>query len=175
MIVREYERNADFDGMRACLIELQEFERRIDPRKPAGNEIATAYISDALSKCAECHGKIFVADEEGEIAGYATVLARVRSGTLDEGDLEYAYLADLVVRATYRGRGMGRELIAKAETYARGEGAKWLRVCVLAENQGARRLYHTAGYSELYVDFEKDLTARAGVKGAADGQKHQEA
>ena len=115
MIVREYERNADFDGMRACLIELQEFERRIDPRKPAGNEMATAYISDALSKCAECHGKIFVAVEEGEIAGYATVLARVRSGTLDDGDLE------------------------------------------------------------LYVDFEKDLAARAGAKGAADGQKRQEA
>jgi GNAT superfamily N-acetyltransferase len=175
MIVREFDRNADFDGMRACLIELQEFERRIDPRKPTEDEIATAYISDALSKCAECHGKIFVADEEDEIAGYATVLARVHSGTLDDGDLEYAYLADLVVRATYRGLGMGRELIAKAETYARGEGAKWLRVCVLAENQGARRLYHASGNSELYVDFEKDLTARAGVQGAADGQKHQEA
>lgn len=175
MIIRECDRNTDFDGMRACLIELQEFERRIDPRKPAGDEIATAYISDALSQCAECHGRIFVADEEGEIAGYATVLARVRSGTLDDGDLEYAYLADLVVRAAYRGRGMGRDLIAKAETYARGEGAKWLRVCVLAENQGARRLYHTSGFSELYVDFEKDLTARAGVQGAADGQKHQEA
>ena len=75
---------------------------------------------------------------------------------------EYAYLADLVVRAAYRGRGIGRELIAKAETYARDEGAKWLRVCVLAENEGARRLYNTSGFSELYVDFEKDLTARAG-------------
>ena len=31
MIVREYDRDADFDGMRACLIERQDFERRIDP------------------------------------------------------------------------------------------------------------------------------------------------
>ena len=162
MIVREYDRDADFEGIRACLIELQDFERRIDRRMPAGDEIANAYILEALSKCAECHGRIFVADQEGEIAGYATVLAKVRSGGLDDGDLEYAYLADLVVRAAYRGRGIGRELIAKAETYARDEGAKWLRVCVRAENEGARRLYNTSGFSELYVDFEKDLTARAG-------------
>ena len=75
MVIREYDRDADFEGIRACLIELQDFERRIDHRKPAGDEIANACISDALSKCAECHGRIFVADEKGEIAGYATVLA----------------------------------------------------------------------------------------------------
>jgi len=44
MIVREFDRDADFDGMRACLIELQDFERRIDPRKPAGDETAVAHI-----------------------------------------------------------------------------------------------------------------------------------
>jgi GNAT superfamily N-acetyltransferase len=162
MIVREFDQDADFDGIRACLIELQDFERRIDPRKPAGDQIAVAYISDALSQCADHHGRIFVAEEKGEIAGYATVLAKMRSGSLDDGNLEFAYLADLVVRAAYRGRGIGRELIAKAETYARDEGAKWLRVCVLAENEGARHLYSTSGFSELYVDFEKDLTARSG-------------
>src|SRR5687768_12324010 len=36
MIVREYDHDADFEGLRACLIELQNFERRIDPRMSAG-------------------------------------------------------------------------------------------------------------------------------------------
>jgi len=35
VIVREFDRDADFDGMRAGLI---------DPRKPAGDEIAVAHI-----------------------------------------------------------------------------------------------------------------------------------
>jgi hypothetical protein len=35
MIVKEYDRDADFDGMRALLI---------DPRKPAGDEITFAHI-----------------------------------------------------------------------------------------------------------------------------------
>ncbi len=162
MVVREFNREADFDGLRACLVELQDFERQIDRRKPTGDEIANACVSDALLKCAECHGRIFVADETGSIAGYATVLAKVRSDSLDDGDLEYAYLADLVVRAAFRRRGIGRELIARAETYARDQGAKWLRVCVLAENEGARHLYCTAGFSELYIDLEKSLTDRGG-------------
>jgi len=162
VIIREYDRDKDFDGIRACLIELQDFERRIDARRPVGDEIAKVYISDALSKCAECNGTIFVADEEGKVAGYATVLARVKSGSLDDGDMEYAYIADLVVREAYQGRGIGRQLMIKAETYAREEGAKWLRVCVLAENEYARHLYRTAGFSELYVDLEKGLAAGVG-------------
>jgi len=44
VIVREFDRDADFDGMRACLIELQDFERRIDPRKLAGDENAVPGI-----------------------------------------------------------------------------------------------------------------------------------
>lgn len=162
MLVREFDRDTDFDGIRACLIELQDFERRIDPRRPTGDEIADAYFSDVLSECTECDGRIFVADEGSEIVGYATVLAKVRSGALDDGNVEYAYVADLVVREAYRGRGIGRKLVAKAERYARDKGAKWLRVCVLAENEGARRLYRTSGFSELSVDFEKDLAVRAG-------------
>jgi GNAT superfamily N-acetyltransferase len=159
MVVREYFRDTDIDGIRACLVELQDFERRIDSRMPAGDEIANMYISESVSKCAECHGRIFVADEDGEIAGYATVLAKVRSGALDDGDLEYAYVADLVVRETYRGRGFGRRLLAKAETYARDEGAKWLRIGVLAKNEVARSLYISSGFSELQIKFEKGLTA----------------
>lgn len=158
MIIREYDPDADFEGLRACLVELQDFERRIDDRKPAGEEVVNACISDALSKCAECRGTILVADDQGEIAGCATILARVRSDSLDEGRTEHAYLADLVVREAYRGRGIGRELLAEAEAYARAEGAKWLRVCVLAGNDVARHLYGRSGFSALYVDLEKELT-----------------
>lgn len=75
MVVREYDRHTDFGGVRARLVELQEFERQIDSRRPTGEEIADIYISDALSKCAEHHGRIFIAEDEGDVAGYVTVLA----------------------------------------------------------------------------------------------------
>lgn len=162
MITRKFDRDRDFDGVRACLIELQNFERRIDPRRPSGAEIADVYIEDALSRCAEHRGRILVADCDGKIAGLVTILASVRSGALDDGDIEYAYIADLVVRDMYRGRGIGRQLMAEAEKYARQEGANWLRISVLAENAVARRLYKASGFSELCLDLEKPISADAG-------------
>lgn len=159
MIVREYDCNTDFDGVRACLVELQDFERRLDPRMPTGDEIADACIADALAKCAECLGKILVADEKSEIAGFATILARVHSDELDDGDVEYAYIANLVVRETHRGRGYGRKLIASAEAYARDKGALWLRIGALAKNDVALSLYASLGFSERLVELEKYLSA----------------
>jgi len=34
MIVREFDRDADFDGMRACLIELQDSSAKSTPESP---------------------------------------------------------------------------------------------------------------------------------------------
>lgn len=96
MMIREFDRDDDIDGVRACLIELQDFERRIDSRMPAGDEIADEYFEEMLSRCEECAGTIFVVAEGKEVAGYVSVLTRVRSGALDDGDLEYGLVADLI-------------------------------------------------------------------------------
>ena len=163
MIIRDFDPDKDVDGLRRCFVELQDFERRLDPRMPAGDDIADAYIAETLSKCAECLGTMLVADADGEIAGYATILAKVRADELDDGDFEYAYIADLVVRETYRGRGYGRKLIARAETYASDKGARWLRMGALAKNEVARNLYASLGFAERLIELEKDLAA--GAKG----------
>jgi ribosomal protein S18 acetylase RimI-like enzyme len=162
MVIREFDRAADIDGLRACLIELQNFEREIDSRIPTGEDIADAYIRDAMSQCEECAGTILVVEVNATIAGYVTILSRVRSGEIDDGDLEYAYLADLIVRAEYRNAGLGKKLMSRAETYARDHGAKSLRVCVRAANENAKRLYLSSGYSELYVEFEKEFNSGVG-------------
>ena len=46
---------------------------------------------------------------------------------------------------------------------------------MLAENKGARHVYRTSGFSELYVDFEKDLAARGATltKALKDDRKGQ--
>ena len=48
MIIRPLNRQTDMDGLRDCLIELQDFEREIDPRMPPGKEIADDYIFEML-------------------------------------------------------------------------------------------------------------------------------
>jgi GNAT superfamily N-acetyltransferase len=81
----------------------------------------------------------------------------VQSDDLDDGNLEFGLIADLLVREAYRGTGLGRELMAAAESFAREHGVQWLRVSVMAQNTAARQLYASTGFAEIYVELEKDL------------------
>ena len=80
------------------------------------------------------------------------------SGELEDGDIEYGLVDDLVVRQKFRGSGLGRKLLAAAEEYAMDHNVKWLRIAVLAANRSAKELYSSMGFSELFVEFEKNLT-----------------
>ena len=157
LLIRDYVEASDLAGLRQCVVELQDHERVIDPRMPPGNDIADAYIGEVLERCEECAGKILVALVGDEIAGYASILTKVHSDSLDDGNIEYGLIGDLVVLDRFRGNGIGRKLIAAAEAHARACGVRWLRLCVLDRNAVAKQLYRSAGFSELYVDLEKKL------------------
>lgn len=157
MNIRPYVSDTDAEQLRACVIELQNFEREIDPRMPSGEEIADDYIIAMLFRCRMCDGQVLVADVDGNIAGHVMILNRVQSDDLDDGNLEFGLIADLLVRKEYRGTGLGRELMAAAETFAKENDVRWLRISVMAQNAAARKLYASTGFSEIYVELEKDL------------------
>ena len=157
MVIRKYNSETDAQQLRDCVIELQNFEREIDPRMPSGEEIVDDYVVAMLFRCRMCEGQVLVADVDGEIAGYVTMLNRVQSDDLDDGNLEFGLIADLLVRKAYRGSGLGQELMAAAESFAREHSVRWLRISVMSENAAARKLYASSGFSEIYVELEKDL------------------
>lgn len=59
------------------------------------------------------------------------------------------YVNVLATRPAHRGKGIGHELLALAETIAADLGKRGLSIIVSDSNAGARRLYERAGYSEL--------------------------
>ncbi|MGI9200406.1 MAG: GNAT family N-acetyltransferase [Woeseiaceae bacterium] len=157
MIVRKLNNESDSVGLRDCMIELQNFERNIDARMPSGEDIADEYIVEMLHRCHQCDGQVLVADVDGDIAGYVTILNRVQSDDLDDGNIEFGLVADLVVRKEFRGSGLGKDLMEAAEQYARDNDVRWLRISVMAANRGARDLYAALGFDEIYIELEKDL------------------
>ena len=157
MFIRGFDEAAHLKGIRACLIELQDFERALDPRLPTGAEIVDEYIPIMLDRCTKCAGRILVAELNEEVAGFATILAKVKSGEIEDGDIEYGLVSDVVVASKYRKRGIGRKLLEAAESYAKSKGVRWLRVGVLADNQSADGLYDSMGFKRLYIEREKEL------------------
>jgi ribosomal protein S18 acetylase RimI-like enzyme len=156
-MIRDYEPTQDWDQVRACVVELQEFERGIEPSLPRGRDMADPYLAFILDRCSEAAGRILVADVDHSVVGFVAVLARVALEELDEDQTPYAYISDLVVLPRYRRRGIGRALIERAESVVRGSGATILRVGVLAGNGPAAALYRTAGFRDYQLQLVKRL------------------
>ncbi len=154
-MIREYDPSHDRAGLRDCVIELQEYERTIDPALPEGERMADAYVAFLLERCAKLAGRVFVLDADRQVIGFVSVMTQVPPEEPGEERAEYAYVSDLVVLPAHRGRGFGRALLERAETFAREQGARMLKVGVLAGNRPARRLYHEMGFADHQIQLVK--------------------
>jgi ribosomal protein S18 acetylase RimI-like enzyme len=155
--VREWDPPRDRAAVRSCFVELQDFERELEPGMRPGEEIADAYLDLMLRRCREFDGVVLVAEQGGAVVGFLTLLRRFRSSEPDDDPREHAYVTDLVVAAPHRKRGIGRSLLRAAEAHARSAGAHVIRLSVKAGNAGARALYAAEGFGESELVLEKHL------------------
>jgi len=97
---------------------------------------------------------VFVADDDGRVAGWAHVHD---DWTLETGHT--AELMGLVVSQSRRGAGLGRALVAEAERWARARGCPRLRVRSNVIREDAHRFYDALGYRRVKRQqvFDRDL------------------
>jgi ribosomal protein S18 acetylase RimI-like enzyme len=145
LLIREY-RQDDAAAVRRCVVELQEHERTIDPTLRSGDAMADDHRENLLARCAQSNGRVFVAQLDGAVVGFVCVLAAEAFTALDEPPGTYGLVTDLAVLAEHRGRGIGRQLLQRAEAFARSAGASQVRIGVLSQNVAARRLYLESGF-----------------------------
>ena len=76
-VIREYDAATDAQSLRACFVDLQEFERTLEPDLPSGAAVADAYLRWMLGRCATWDGAVFVATVGDAAVGFVSVWARV--------------------------------------------------------------------------------------------------
>jgi ribosomal protein S18 acetylase RimI-like enzyme len=157
-LIREY-RPEDAAQVERCFVVLQEHERTVEPRRARGEAVCQTYLEHMHRRASETRGRVFVAEEDGRIVGFSCVWAHVAEDELINAPGEFAYISDLVVLAAFRGRGLGYELLRACERHAAAEGARNLRIGVLARNSGPRQLYERFGFEESSVEMSKSLEA----------------
>jgi ribosomal protein S18 acetylase RimI-like enzyme len=154
--IRDYTNDDEADLIR-LLRELQTHESQYYDRMVKPAELAGWYIEDIQKDCRDHAGHIRVAWVNGEAAGYCVLLTRVRNEEPDELPFSYAYVSEIVVADTMRGKGVGKVLLSDAEAIARASGAKWLRVHVLAKNTMAHDVYASYGFEDHLIEMEMSL------------------
>ncbi|HVG21197.1 MAG TPA: GNAT family N-acetyltransferase [Blastocatellia bacterium] len=97
---------------------------------------------------------IFIAEAE---SGAALGFIHLKTATDYYTREEHGHIADIVVAPEGEGRGIGRELMAKGEEWARSKGYRWLTLRVFVKNLHAREVYKRLGYGEDIMSYVKDL------------------
>jgi len=97
---------------------------------------------------------VFVAEDEGEVAGWLHVLG---NHTIETAP--FALILGLVVDETRRSRGIGASLVAAAAEWAVGEGYSLLRVRSNVVRERAHAFYERLGFerAKSQVVFVKRL------------------
>jgi GNAT superfamily N-acetyltransferase len=70
-------------------------------------------------------------------------------------DVNGAFIFDVCLTESSRGKGMGRPTLTAIESFARSEGARSLGLNVFADNNVAKSLYHSFGFQEVSTDMIK--------------------
>lgn len=97
---------------------------------------------------------LLVARAAGDIVGFAMV--HVETG-LYQQDATRGIVDNVFVEPDTRDAGIGSLLLDAAETHLEDAGADVISLSVLAENEGARRLYERSGYVPHRIELEKQL------------------
>jgi ribosomal protein S18 acetylase RimI-like enzyme len=101
--------------------------------------------------------RIFVAEEEGQILGTASLHLGHYSTWSDQW---YGHVEDVVVAPADRGRGVGEALVRRVVKEASLLGLCRLELCVLVNNESARKLYEKIGFKTDSVVYELPLEQR---------------
>jgi N-acetylglutamate synthase-like GNAT family acetyltransferase len=135
VVVREYG-GRDFDACRALFDELLETHRALYPDGDVRGEFAP-------------EGRMFVAEEEGRVVGYAGLLLHRRRAEVEP----------IVVAQDHRAQGVGHALVERVVCEAQEIGAAGIFVRPTARNRDAIAFFHSVGfdvltYLRLEIDFE---------------------
>ena len=138
---------------------LQEVERKLEPNRAPGDEIADSHLAALETWSAERPGgAIMVAEENGRLLGFLVSGIETEAGTyLPPATRSYGWISDLWVEPDARGLGTGRALIAEAEERLRAAGLTRVGLAAVVGNTGAAALYEHLGYAPYEITLAKAL------------------
>lgn len=125
---------------------MQSDWRVFTPRPGFYDEVGAKY-REAMSTE---NAVVLVAEDDAEVVGMAYGEVRIPSRFSDERALE---ISGLVVRAGYRGRGVGRALVGEAARFADGIGVGWVELKTFVPNQGAMAFWEGLGFTPRVVQL----------------------
>ena len=118
---------------------------------------AASYYDELQQRLSRRNGRIVLAEEHGSIVAAMGFSVDEDAAYVTEDVRRHGTVTDLVVHREWRGKGVGRLLLAEAERLTREAGCRRLMIGVLVDNERAERLYRSAGFEPYVSILSKEL------------------
>lgn len=155
MVIRRAE-NKDLDGINKllCQVLMVHHNGRPDIFKPD----AKKYKDDELLEIiADNERPIFIAEEDGEVLGYAFCIFQQHINNNILTDIKTLYIDDLCVNEECRGKHIGSKLYEYVLDFAKKEDCYNVTLNVWACNESALKFYEKMGLVPQKIGMEKVL------------------
>ena len=119
------------------------------------DEPKKAWIEFILSNYDKKSMITFMAEDEGSVVGFVTVVIRERPDIFK--DKKVGMILDLVVAEDRRNQGIGSALVDKSERWIKEKGVSVGVLTVAPENNGAVNFWDDKGYKTYLLKKRKDL------------------
>ena len=128
-----------------------------DPRRflAAGPGTPAGYASFISSQLEDPDTAVLVADDNGDVVGYAYAAAEGYDYMALRGPA--GVLHDVIVEPEHRGRGVGRLLLDAALEFFRSRGAPRVVLSTAERNEAAQRLFASAGFRRTMIEMTREL------------------
>ena len=136
---------ADSETLLEFMREYYEFDH-LSFDEPIARAALTKFVGD------ESLGRVWLISYEGEAIGY---LVLTLGYSLEYGGRD-AFIDEVYIRASHRGRGIGQSALAFVEDVCRALGVRALHLEVERANTSAHGLYRKAGF----VDHDRYLMTK---------------
>jgi GNAT superfamily N-acetyltransferase len=145
-------RSADREAVIDLIQILNAHEASLTGDRRRDRAAAARYYEDLQQRLAKRQGRIILAEADRAVVAAMGFCIDEDAAYLTDDVRRHGTVTDLVVREEWRGRGVGRILLAEAERLTREAGLRRLMIGALVANEKAERTYRAFGF-EPYVSI----------------------
>ena len=153
--VREYQ-----EGDKKVVLEfikaLQDFELSLGADRVNGEDVSEPYLEYILYNCYEKNGKVFIAENEREVAGFGCVWIESDLNPISSVK-KYGYISDLFIELDFREKGIGQILVETMEDYIKSLDIRVMQFNTLANNELMQKFAKKCKYKKSELTYLKEV------------------
>ena len=154
------EYNSKYDEqIKDLLVQLQQYLADMDKEgyNIVGNEYKEKYFTKTMEEVKKCNGKIMLYKENEKIVGL--IVGLINNDETEQYDFKApkrGRITELIVDKEYRGKQIGKQLLAEMNKYLKSIGCEKILIAVFGYNESAIGFYEKNGYHIRMIDMIED-------------------